>query len=57
MSTFRTSSTSKTHPFVKDQGASSSFQFVNLKSIVLGSVSDPSHFDVDPDPDPGINIW
>ena len=21
------------------------------------SVSDPSHFDVDPDPDPGIHIW
>ena len=20
-------------------------------------VSDPSHFDVDPDPDPGIHIW
>ena len=21
------------------------------------SVADPSHFDVDPDPDPGIHIW
>ena len=23
----------------------------------VSSVSDPSHFDVDPDPDPGIHIW
>ena len=23
----------------------------------ITSVSDPSHFDVDPDPDPGIHIW
>ena len=28
-------------------------------SSLFGSVSDPSHFDVDPDPDPdpGIHIW
>ena len=25
--------------------------------ILTNSVSDPSHFDVDPDPDPGIHIW
>ena len=24
---------------------------------IYTSVSDPSHFDVDPDPDPGIHIW
>ena len=24
---------------------------------LTSSVSDPSHFDVDPDPDPGIYIW
>ena len=26
-------------------------------SIPITSVSDPSHFDMDPDPDPGIHIW
>ena len=26
-------------------------------TIDFSSVSDPSHFDVDPDPDPGIHIW
>ena len=26
-------------------------------SFLLSSVSDPSHFDMDPDPDPGIQIW
>ena len=25
--------------------------------LVMASVSDPSHFEVDPDPDPGIQIW
>ena len=26
-------------------------------SIPITSVSDPSHFDMDPDPDPRIHIW
>ena len=29
----------------------------NILITLAGSVSDPSHFDVDPDSDPEIHIW